>query len=98
MVHYSYVCYVLECAVLTIDACLQNYSWSRWLNLPVNGDGRVLRVQEYLERVILTMICHWSYYYVMVMMLLINSNLIIYYNYNALRKMYMCVMVGDYCY
>ena len=39
-------CYVLECAVLTIDVCLQNYSWSRWLNLHLNGDGRVLRVQE----------------------------------------------------
>ena len=91
-------CYVLGCSVLAIDACLQNYSWSRWLNLPVNGDGRVLRVQEYLERVILTMICDWSYYFVMVMMLLTNSNLIIYYNYNALRKMCMCVMVDDYRY
>ena len=40
-------CYVLECAVFTIDACLQNYSWSRWLNLHLNGDGRVLRVQEF---------------------------------------------------
>ena len=40
-------CYVLECAVLTIDVCSQNYSWSRWLNLHLNGDGRVLRVQEF---------------------------------------------------
>ena len=40
-------CYVLECAILTIDACLQNYSWSRWLNLYLNVDGRVLRVQEF---------------------------------------------------